>query len=89
MPGVCRLFTIRWVVLGLDKGFSGQKREKKMQRQPTGQIPVGMKTRKETTTPWRAGGLHPTLRKVREGWGTRFVVAGRSRQKQQQIPLRG
>jgi hypothetical protein len=34
-----------------------------------------MTARKAMATAWwLVGGLHPTLRKVREGWGTRFVV---------------
>jgi hypothetical protein len=31
-------------------------------------------------------GLHPTHRKGRDGWGTRFVVAGEGRRRQPRIP---
>src|SRR5258705_508748 len=31
------------------------------------------------TAQWPMEGLHPTLRQRREGWGTRFVLAGRGR----------
>jgi hypothetical protein len=45
------------------------------------QIPCGDDNKKgkgKTTAKarWPSRGLRPTLRKVREGWGTRFVVAG-------------
>jgi hypothetical protein len=35
---------------------------------------------------WVGDGLHPTHRKC-DGWGTRFVVAGEERRRQQQIPF--
>jgi hypothetical protein len=45
------------------------------------------RTTAKATAWWPGDGLHPTHRKLRDGWGTRFVVAGRRRQKQQQIPF--
>jgi hypothetical protein len=64
------------VVLGLDKGFLGQKCREEMQRQQT-------EARNR-----RLGGGRLTfyLRKVREGWVTGLLGPGRRRQRQQQIP---
>ena len=41
-----------------------------------------------TTKAWRlVGDLHPTHRKVRDGWGTRAFWAGGGKAKQKQIPF--
>jgi hypothetical protein len=55
--------------------------------------PCGMATRKQrqnkgsrATAQWLVDGLHPTHRKVRDGWGTQVFVAWRKRrQKEKQI----
>jgi hypothetical protein len=38
-----------------------------------------MTTKEQAKALWLVGGLHPTRRKVRDGWGTRFVVVGGER----------
>jgi predicted SpoU family rRNA methylase len=64
----------------------GLPRSKGNDKTTTTADPFGMTARKIGATAWwLVGGLHPTLRKVREGWGTRFVVAARRRQQRQQI----
>src|SRR5258705_8476341 len=46
----------------------------------SGKIKRRSKQRDATATAqWPMEGLHPTLRQRREGWGTRFVLAGRGR----------
>src|SRR5437899_5581607 len=65
--------------------------ESKMQRQQW--IPSGMTIRKATaktkaTASCLVDGLHPTQRRVRDGWGTRFVVAVRTGIRATADPLR-
>src|SRR5258705_13226806 len=46
----------------------------------SGKIKRRSKQRDATATAqWPMEGLHPTLRQRREGWGTRFVLAGGER----------